>query len=70
LPNRRNIVISRTKTFDEVETYNDPELALDILDKELDDEDEVFVIGGATLYEYFMQRAEWLYLTEIKKTYE
>jgi dihydrofolate reductase len=28
------------------------------------------VIGGATLYEYFMQRAEWLYLTEIKKTYE
>lgn len=70
LPNRRNIVISRTQQFDEVETYNDPEIALSILKNELGDEDEVFVIGGASLYTYFMDKAERLYLTEIKHTYE
>lgn len=70
LVDRRNVVISRTKAFDEVDTYTDPELALEILDAELDEEDEVFVIGGASLYEYFMDRAEWLYLTEINKIYE
>jgi dihydrofolate reductase len=45
LPNRRNIVISRTKKYDEVEYYNDPQLALDILEDELGDEEEVFIIG-------------------------
>lgn len=70
LPWRRNIVISRTQQFDEVETYKDPELALEILDDELGDEDEVFIIGGASLYKYFMDKADRLYLTEIKKTYE
>lgn len=69
LPKRRNIVISRSKTFEEVETYNDPEIALTTLEDELDEHAEVFVIGGATLYTYFMDRAEWLYLTELKESY-
>lgn len=70
LPWRRNIVISRTKHFDEVELYNDPELALGILDNELDEHDKVFVIGWASLYSYFLKSAQRLYLTEIKKIYE
>jgi len=70
LPWRRNIVISRTQQFDEVETYKDPELALEILNDELGAEDEVFIIGGASLYKYFMDKADRLYITEIKKTYE
>jgi len=44
LPNRRNIVISRSKVFDEVESYNDPELAIQSLTDDLADEDEVFII--------------------------
>ena len=57
-------------TYPEVECYNDPELALQILENELGEEDEVFVIGGASLYTYFMEKAERLYLTEVKKIVE
>lgn len=70
LPHRRNIVISRSEDYPEVEHYNDPELALDILEDELGDEDEVFVIWWASLYEYFLDKAERLYLTEIKHVYQ
>ena len=70
LPNRRNIVISRTVEYDEVECYNDPLLALEILENELWDEDEVFIIGGASLYTYFMDKAERLYLTQVKHVVE
>ncbi len=70
LPYRRNIVISRTTKFPEVETYTDPELALDMLEDELDQDDEVFIIGGAMIFEYFVEKAQRLYLTEIKRTYE
>lgn len=70
LPYRRNIVISRTMKFPEVETYTTPELALDMLEEELDQEDELFIIGGASLYEYFLDKAQRLYLTQIKRTYE
>ncbi|USN54194.1 MAG: hypothetical protein H6765_06410 [Candidatus Peribacteria bacterium] len=41
---RRNIVISRTEKFPDVETYTDPELALEVLEDELDEEEEVYVI--------------------------
>lgn len=70
LPYRRNIVISRTTKFPEVETYTDPQLALDMLEDELDQDDEVFIIGGAMLFEYFVEKAQRIYLTEIKRTYE
>jgi dihydrofolate reductase len=39
---------------------------LDILEDELGDEEEVFIIGWASLYTYFMNKADWLYLTEVK----
>lgn len=68
LPRRRNIVLSRTQKFPEVECYDNIEEILWILENELADTDEVFVIGWASLYEYFMDKAEWLYLTEIKRT--
>jgi dihydrofolate reductase len=70
LPNRRNIVISRTQEYDEVEYYNDPQLALDVLEDELGDEDEVFIIWGESLYTYFLDKAERLYLTEVKHIVE
>ena len=70
LPNRRNIVISTTANYPEVECYNDPQLALDKLAIELGEEDEVFIIGGASLYSYFMDTAQWLYLTEVKRIIE
>ena len=44
LSGRENIVISNSKTFPGVRTFNDPELAYDTLQDELDEHDEVFVI--------------------------
>ncbi len=70
LPYRRNIVISRSAKFQEVETYTDPQSALDMLEDELDQEDELFVIGWGTLFEYFIDKAQRLYLTQIKRSYE
>lgn len=69
LPHRRNIVISRTESFDDVECFTDPEHAIAVLEEELGEHDKVFIIGGATLYNYFLEQTEWLYVTEIKKIY-
>ena len=70
LPGRENVVISASKTFDWVRCFNDPEIAYNILDDELTEHDELYIIWWATLYSYFIDRAEWLYLTEIKKIYQ
>ncbi|WP_066630033.1 dihydrofolate reductase [Labilibacter marinus] len=63
LPNRRNIVISRNTALklEGAEIVSTPEAAL-----ELSKEDtEVFIIGGATIYEAFLPKANKLYLTMI-----
>jgi len=65
LPNRRNIVISRNLELklDKAEVVSSTDLAL----KLCKDEDEVFVIGGATVYEAFLPKANNLYLTLINQ---
>ena len=59
LPNRENIVIS-SKPIDNVKTVSDPSLCLSYKEDE-----EVFIIGGASIYKYFIPYADKLYLTEI-----
>jgi dihydrofolate reductase len=63
LPNRRNIVISRNKdlTIEGAEVY--PSLAYALV--KLIDETEVFIIGGAQIYEQSLSVADKLYLTRI-----
>ncbi len=63
LPNRRNIVISNNSCLQlkGAEVVNSPEAALELCK----DEDEIFVIGGATIYEAFLSKASKLYLTVI-----
>jgi len=66
LPQRRNIVLSRTLTEDDaigmgVEVVGSPEAAIALLEKM----PEVMVIGGAHVYEAFMPYATQLYLTQI-----
>jgi|LakMenEpi03Aug12_release.lakeMendotaPanAssembly.Ray.scaffolds.fasta_scaffold568628_1 dihydrofolate reductase len=60
LPNRVNIVISNTTTFDDVITVNSFHEALNEASKYTK---EIFVIGGASLYEQVLNDAEKLYLT-------
>jgi dihydrofolate reductase len=62
LPNRRNIVISRTeKHFPGCETVDSLQKALSLCSLE----DEVFIIGGASVYEQSLPLADKLYLTQI-----
>lgn len=67
LPGRNNIVLSTTRNYDNVITYNSLEDALDSLG---DDEDEVFIIGGGVLYRQALKIADKLIITEIHKEYE
>lgn len=63
LPNRRNIVISRNKNYEAVgcEVVHSIEAALEIAGNG----DEVFVIGGGSIYHELWDRADKLYLTRV-----
>ena len=66
LPKRRNIVLQLKdeSMIDGVEIFNS---IPDILDN-IKDEEEVFIIGGASIYKQFLPYAKKLYLTEVNNT--
>ncbi len=68
LPGRENIIISRDPLYQQTgcTVFNSLELAV----KHYAHLDEVFVIGGATLYEATLAQADRLYITEIEKDFE
>src|SRR6478609_10716069 len=68
LPNRTNIVITRQKNFSApgCEVVNSLEAAIEIAKANY--ELEVFIIGGAEIFNQSMHLAERLYITEIKTT--
>ncbi len=68
LPNRRNIVISRQEAlfFSGAEVVSSLEKALELTK----DEKEVFIIGGAEIYQLALPIATTIYLTEVEATYE
>jgi dihydrofolate reductase len=62
LPNRRNIVVTRSEhSAPDAEFVNSIEKALQLA---ADDED-VFIIGGAQIYEQALPLADTIYLTEV-----
>ncbi|MBP3284716.1 MAG: dihydrofolate reductase [Clostridia bacterium] len=70
LPNRRHIVLSKGKDFnkelDENVTVIEDKNQLISYCKELSKKEEVFIIGGASLYGMFMEFADRMYLTRIE----
>lgn len=62
LPNRKNVVITHNDIAGVLVT-DDPE---DILKME----EDVFIIGGSSIYEYFLPYASELYITEIDASFE
>ena len=63
LPNRKHIVLtSRDGLPSEVEVYRELK---QILEKYKDTEEEIFIIGGASIYTQFLEYSSKLYLTEI-----
>ncbi len=62
LPNRRNIVLSKgNNCFPGADCFSSLEEALE----SCQGKEEVFIIGGATLYRYALPFAEVLHLTEV-----
>ena len=65
LPNRRNIVLSRsTKAFEGCDVYPSLEEALLHCDKD----EDIYIIGGASVYQQALKIADRLCLTEIDDT--
>ncbi len=63
LPNRHHIIISSNNNFnDKVEVFNN---IYSFLEKYKNYKDEIFIIGGASIYKSFLEYANKLYLTEI-----
>jgi dihydrofolate reductase len=67
LPGRTNIVLStdKTLTLPDARVVHSPEEALDVCHG-VSGNDEVFVIGGAQIYEVFIPMTERMYITEVK----
>ncbi len=63
LPNRRNIIISRNEDYvaEGCEVFTHVESAL----LACKDEHEVFIIGGAQLYQHALPLADTLYITQV-----
>lgn len=65
LPNRRNIVLSRSRRdFEGCDCYSSLEEALSHCDRE----EDIYVIGGASVYEQALPLADRLCLTEVEDT--
>ncbi|MCQ2975099.1 MAG: dihydrofolate reductase [Bacteroidales bacterium] len=69
LPNRTNIVISKTiKHFEGCITCKSVEEVLEL--PEVKNAEKCFVIGGASIYKQFFDKASKLYVTRIRHTFE
>lgn len=75
LPGRHNIVLSRSEpdlhegvvVADSIDAAIAEACAVCELD---DDAERIFVVGGATVYEQFLERADELVLTELDEAYD
>lgn len=68
LPKRRNIVLTHDQNFhpDGVEVAHSIQQVFDLVK----DEDESFVMGGATLYQQFLPFVQRLYVTWVYRDFE
>lgn len=68
LPNRHHIVLSSSNNFpQEVSVYNSFE---ELINDYKDVDEEIFIIGGSSIYKLFLDISDKLYLTEIDSSYE
>lgn len=70
LKNRTNVVLTRDKDFSRENTviFNSKEEALDYLEQF--DSNDVYIIGGAQIYEMFRNECDEALVTKVKKTVE
>jgi len=67
LPNRKNIVITRDKTYlrHGVDVVHSLEEAINVSRVALDKGKEIFIIGGAEIYKQALSLADRLYITHV-----
>ncbi len=66
LPNRRNIILSHQKLeFENTEIYN----SIDKITEVTKNDENIFVIGGASLYEEFINTVDKIYLTKVHSSF-
>ena len=63
LPNRKNIILSRTKRCNEI-TYSSFEECMHKIKKQ--DLDKIFIIGGRSIYKLFFDYADYLHITNVQ----
>ena len=74
LPGRKHIILSSTNNFnkeinEQVTVINNKEDLINLC-KKISENNEVFIIGGASLYSMFIDIADVLYITHIEKVEE
>lgn len=68
LPNRKNIVLSRQKDL-QIEGVTIVH-SIEDLKKLLITNEETFIMGGATIYKYFINIANKMYITRVNQVFE
>jgi len=68
LPNRKHVILSKDFEYDDpsVEVVND----VNTLQEYIDSDEEVFVIGGESVYKLLLPYTKKLYITNIKHDFE
>lgn len=66
LPGRENVVLSRSKTYEQVPTFSSIDEALDYLS----DQEQVFIIGGVEIYRQTIDKVDELIITQVKTKHE
>lgn len=67
LPNRRNIVLSHQNLeFDNTEVYK----TIEGITEATKNDEQVFVIGGASLYTSFIDKVDKIYLTKVHASFK
>lgn len=78
LPNRKHIILSKNQQwarevlnkYQEVIVFSDINELMLFLDKNYKQDDEVFVIGGTSIWEFMFPFLDKLYITHVKGVYE
>ena len=70
LPNRKHIVLTSRKELTHESEQVEFVHSIDDLKDYIDDENEHFIIGGASIYKQLMQYANKMYITEIDEEFE
>ena len=70
LPNRKHIVLTKNKEFSIQDEQVEVILDVKELNKYIDSEEEVFVIGGASIYKMLIPYTKKMYVTKINEEFD